>query len=136
MCQDPELILEIIKTRFDNDAWIRRDSELNAYEYICTHVDDFIIVYKKLEWVMEEIKSVYGVKDSSKGPPEYYLGNDYKRDNKGRWCIGCIKYLVEAVKRIESIFGELPKKDTPMPDGDHPELETLSPLNDEDHRKY
>ena len=66
-------------------------------------MDNFMIVSKKLEWVMEEIKSVYGVKDSSKGPPEYYLGNDYKRENKGRWCIGCIKYLVEAVKRIESI---------------------------------
>ena len=81
MCQDPELILDIIKTRFDKDAWIRRDLELNAYKYICTHMDDFMIVSKKLEWVMEEIKSVYGVKDSSKGPPEYYLGNDYKRDN-------------------------------------------------------
>lgn len=34
------------------------------------------------------------------------------------------------------IFGDLTKKDSPMVDGDHPELDTSSPLNDKDHRKY
>ena len=40
---------------------------------------------------MDEIKSVYTVK--AEGPPEYYLGNDYKRDKKGRLCVGSKKYI-------------------------------------------
>ena len=59
------------------------------YEYLCTHVDDFMIASKKPEIAMEEIQSVHLVKDSSKGPPDYYLGNDYKQDKQGQWCIGC-----------------------------------------------
>lgn len=85
---------------------------------------------------MKEIESVYLVKDDSKGPPDYYLGNDYKKDNKGRWCIGCKKYLTEAIKRVEVIFGELPKKDTPMVDGDHPETDVSAPLSDGQHTQY
>ncbi len=95
------------QTRFDNDVWIRLDKESNLYEYICTHVDDFMIVSKHPDKVMDEIENVYFVKDSSKGPPDYYLGNDYKRDKKGRWCIGCKKYLTEAIRRVEEIFGQL-----------------------------
>jgi hypothetical protein len=106
------------------------------YEYVCTHVDDFMIVSKNPEKVMNEIETVYSVKDSSKGPPDYYLGNDYKKDKRDRWCIGCKKYLTEAISRIEAIFGNLPKKDTPMVDGDHPELDESSPLNDDEHRQY
>ena len=73
--------------------WIRLDKEKNSYEYICIHVDDFMIVSKNAGKVTEEIESVYSVKESSKGSPEYYLGNDYKNDNKGRWCIACKRYL-------------------------------------------
>eukprot|EP00957_Ditylum_brightwellii_P089659 6828073-Ditylum_brightwellii.AAC.1 len=85
---------------------------------------------------MKEIKSVHLVKDSSKGPLDYYLGNDYKRDKKGRWCIGCKKYLDEAIGYIEIIFGNFQKKDTPMVDGDHPELDESSPLDDKGHQMF
>ena len=85
------------QTRFDSDVLIRLDKSGEHYEYICTHVDDFMICSKEPERIMEEIESVYMVKDSSKGPPSYYLGNDYKKDKKGRWCIGCKTYLTEAI---------------------------------------
>ena len=124
------------QTRFDNDVWIRLDESGKMYEYLCTHVDDFMIASKKPEIAMEEIQSVYLVKDSSKGPPDYYLGNDYKQDKQGRWCIGCKKYLTEAILRIEKMFGELPKKATPMEDGDHPEEDDSEVLGDSDHQKY
>lgn len=125
------------QTRFDCDVWIRLREGSDTYEYICTHVDDFMILSKDPEYVMKQIESVYLVKDSSKGPPDYYLGNDYKRDKKGRWCIGCKKYLTESIARIEELFGiNLPKKETPMAEGDHPEEDSSSPLNDDEHRKY
>ena len=123
-------------TRFDNDVWIRRHNSSKTYEYVCTHVDDFMIVSRTPEEVMKQIESVYEVKDSSKGPPEYYLGNDYKCDRRGRWCIGCKKYLDEAIRRIEVIVGDLPKKDTPMIDGDHPEEDTSPVMDDDNHKKY
>ena len=124
------------QTRFDSDVWIRLDQKEKMYEYICTHVDDFMIVSKNPDAVMKEIESVYLVKDDSKGPPDYYLGNDYKKDNKGRWCIGCKKYLTEAITRVEAMFGDLPKKDTPMTDGDHPETDVSAPLSDGQHTQY
>ena len=125
------------QTRFDNDVWIRLDESGEQYEYICTHVDDFMICSKDPDRVMKEIESIYLVKDSSKGEPSYYLGNDYKKDRKGRWCVGCKTYLTEAIRRLEDIFGEpLPKKDTPMVDGDHPEEDTSEPLDDKGHQQY
>ena len=125
------------QTRFDNDVWIRLDESGTQYEYICTHVDDFMICSRNAKRVMEEICSVYLVKDSSKGPPDYYLGNDYKKDKKGRWCVGCKTYLTEAVRRLEELLGKpLPKKDTPMVDGDHPEEDTSEPLDDKGHQQY
>lgn len=86
---------------------------------------------------MKEIESVYTVKDSSKGPPSYYLGNDYKKNKKGLWCIGCKTYLIEAIRRIEELLGrEMPKKDTPMVDGDHPEEDASATLDDKGHQLY
>ena len=73
------------------------------------------------------------VKDSSKGLPLYYLGNGYKRDKKGQWCIVCKTYLTEAIRRIELLGKLLPKKDTELVNGaDHPEeADTLQTLDDE-----
>eukprot|EP00957_Ditylum_brightwellii_P207211 15351993-Ditylum_brightwellii.AAC.1 len=95
-----------------------------------------MICLKEPDKVMKEIESVYLVNDSSKGPPNYYLGNDYKKDSRGRWCIGSKRYLTEAISRIEAIFCSLPKKDSPMVDGDHPEMDDASPLDDEGHQLY
>ena len=50
-------------TCFDNDVWIRLDEVNKTYEYICTHVDDFMICSKRPEEVMKEIELVYLVKD-------------------------------------------------------------------------
>ena len=40
---------------------------------------------------MDEIKSVYTVK--AEGLPDYYLGNYYKQDKKGRLCVGSKNYI-------------------------------------------
>ena len=123
-------------TRFDKDVWIRQHESGKSYEYICTHSDDFMITSHTPEKIMEQLESVYKVKESSKGPPTYYLGHDYKRDKRGRWCIGCKKYLDEAIKRIEKIFGDLPKKNTPMIAGDHPEEDSSPILGENQHNNY
>ena len=71
---------------------------------------------------MDQIKSIFTVK--SEGPPEYYLGNDYKKDQKGRWNIGCRTYIKEGIARVEKFLDMLlSKHDTPMTQGDHPEID-------------
>ena len=92
-----------VPTRFDNDVWIRLNKDKKAYEYVCSHVDDFCIFSRDPEFIMTEIKSVFTVK--SEGPPAYYLGNDFKKDWKGRWCIGSKTYIKEGIRRIENMFG-------------------------------
>ena len=121
-------------TRFDQDVWIRKFSDGKTYEFICTHVDDFCIFSRNPQSVMNQITKVYTVK--SQGPPEYYLGNDFKRDKKNRWCIGSRKYIAETIKQVESEFGTLTKHDIPMVSGDHPELDDTAILSGESHQKY
>jgi hypothetical protein len=93
-----------------------------------------MIVGRDPKDIMEAIQAIYAVKPI--GPPEYYLGNDYKKDRKGRWCIGCKKYLKEAIKRVESMFGSLKKHSHPEETGDHPELDESKVMDDDGHRKY
>eukprot|EP00957_Ditylum_brightwellii_P124159 9464752-Ditylum_brightwellii.AAC.1 len=70
------------------------------------------------------------------GLPEYYLGNNFKCDSKGRWNTGCKKYIIEAMSQVERIFGTLTKHNTPMVPGDHPKLDESALLGDEDNQKY
>jgi hypothetical protein len=130
-------------TRYDRDVWIRLAKDKSHYEYLCTHVDDFKITAKDPQAIMEEIKKEYHIKDE--GPPDYYLGLDYKQHN-GRWAVGCKKYIKEAVRRIEARMnlsradGEknwrLKKYATPLGPDDHPEEDTSVMLDDNGHREY
>ena len=36
-------------TRYDNDVWIRQYEDGNCYDYICIHVDDFMVVGKRAQ---------------------------------------------------------------------------------------
>ena len=126
--------LNFVPTRYDSDVWIRRHEDGSSYEYLCVYVDDFMVYSRTAKKLMEEICSIYTVK--SVGPPDYYLGNDYKQDSQGRWCVGCKRYIKEAIIRVEGIFGELKKYTHPQDVGDHPELDNSEILGDSDHKKY
>jgi len=121
-------------TRYDKDVWIQLSEDKTHYEHICTYVDDFMIVSKQPEAIMELIKKEYGVK--GEGPPLYYLGNDCKMHN-GRSAIGCKKCITEAMRRIEAITkNPIKRQSTPLPTGDHPELDTSEFLDNDGHRYY
>ena len=85
-----------------------------------------MIVSKDPELIMADLQLLYTVK--SIGEPSYYLGNNFKKDKKGKWNFGCVKYLEEAISRVERIFGEFSKADTPsiIPQSadDHPETDS------------
>jgi hypothetical protein len=128
--------LGFIPTRYDNDVWIRKHKDGKSYEYVCTHVDDFQIASKDPTEIMKQIQDIYLVKPDSIGPPDYYLGNDYKKDDKGRYAIGCKKYIKESLRRVQAKFGNIPKQSVPMANDDHPEMDASPLLDDDGHRDY
>lgn len=124
-------------TRFDSNVWVRKrqdPGEPKMYKYICSHVNNFMIVDINLSATMEQIQKIYNIKFIS--PPKYYLGNDYKRDKLGRWCIGCKKYIHKAVSQAGTMFGKLQKHDNPSKAGNHPETDNTDALLDTNHQKY
>ena len=75
-------------TMFDRDVWMRLREDGDGYDYICTHVDDFKIVARDPNRWMTLIEGAFLIK--SKGPPDYYLGNDYRFSELGKFRIlGC-----------------------------------------------
>jgi hypothetical protein len=82
---------------------------------------------------MEMIKTEYSVK--GEGPPNYYLGNDYKVYN-GMYAVGCKRYIQESLRRVAAEFGMPMKESVPLPQDDHSELDTTPLLNDHQHKKY
>jgi hypothetical protein len=81
------------------------------YEYICTHVDNFTIVAKLPAAIMKDLQEIYTINEELITKPHYdYLGNNYKKDKKGHWCIGCKRYLKEAILRVEKMYSTPLKK--------------------------
>jgi hypothetical protein len=93
--------LNLKQRRFDNDVWFRLNMDKDAYDYLCTHVDNLMIFAKDAKTIMDCIKEVYTIKDIV--PPTYYLGKDYKIDRQGQWCMGC-KTIV-ALKELRACLG-------------------------------
>ena len=82
-----------------------------------------------------QIKTKYTAK--SEGEPSYYLENDYKWDKIGRWCIGCKKYIKEALTRVErNLQITLEKKKAPIITKDSPEIDETKLLTPQQHQKY
>ena len=83
---------------------------------------------------MKEIQEIYMVKLI--GPLEYYLRNNHKQDKKHFWCIGCKKYISEAITSVETMFGTLEKYINPSKMRDYPKLDKTTALDDKEHQHY
>ena len=127
-----------VPTRYDRDVWMRLREERDGYDYICTHVDDFKIVARLPERWLEQIASVFLLKEC--GAPSYYLGNDYNwSKGENAWVTGCATYLKECIRRLENddlIDGIILEKKIPLPEKVHPELDTSPLLDEAGTRKY
>ena len=119
-------------TRFDRDVWIRDAGD--HYEYICTHVDDFCIFSRDPWRHMRKLQEEYTIKDA--GPPNYYLGNDFRTISTGHLAVGCSTYLKNALARIEEKFGTLKPQRSPMATNDHPEDDESPLLSEETQRDF
>jgi hypothetical protein len=68
-------------TRYDKTLWIRLNEDGQLMSMCVHHVDDFMVLAGDPEAVMDMIQLSTLLK--SIGPPDYYLGNDYKKDRQG-----------------------------------------------------
>ena len=91
----------------DNDLWLRRDTKPDGtpyYSYILVYVDDILIISHDPSKYMDQLKSRYYVKEASIGPPNIYLGAEFKKvtNRQGRscWASSCNKYVREAVSIV------------------------------------
>ena len=93
-----------------------------------------MIASKAPDIIMDLIKKEYHIK--GEGPPEYYLGKDYKT-YKVQYAIGCKKYIKEAVRIVQyQEKVKMKRQSVPASPGDQPELDTLEFLDDDGHIYY
>ena len=112
----------------DPDVWFRDAGD--CYEYVCTYVEDLLVAMKNPQEFMEQLQSdPFNYKLKGVGPPKYHLGGDFFRDSNGTLCYSAQTYIKRMVTDFRFLFGEDPpsKVLSPLPKGDHPELDD-SPL--------
>ena len=124
----------------DPDDWIRDAGD--CYEYVCTYVDDLLVAMKNPAGFMKTLQEApYIYKLKGVGPPKYHLGGDFFRDKDGTLCYGANTYIRRLCENYKQLFGEDPassqkKPMTPMPKGDHPELDSTDPCGPDDTVKF
>ena len=109
-------------SRADPDLWFNKSSDGTHYEYIATHVDDLIIVSKNPMQYINELKKQYPLRNVEQNP-EFYLGNNIKRNDNQTIKISLEKYVKEVIRRFEVKHGSIRKENVPYSPNNHPETD-------------
>jgi hypothetical protein len=122
-------------TRYDSDVCIKERHDKSGYDYICTYVDDFLIVAKDAWHYMRKLQKVYNIKDPKH--PDIYLGALYTGEPNTKWSISARPYIKEALEQVERKTNtKIREEKLPMKAGDHPEEDESSILDNDHHRLY
>ena len=80
----------------------------------------------------------YHFKLKGSGPMSFHLGCGFSNDTTGTLCMDPKKFIDKMIAGYEQMFGEKPSTtpQSPLPDGDHPELDTSEFLNEEGIQQY
>ena len=144
--------MNFFSSRGDPDVWMRPATKADGskyYEYILLYVDDVLCQSEYPKKVMDEIASLYTLKDGTIKEPTEYLGAQVKKwkledsdePGKTRWAMSSDLYVDRAIKDVETeleyVGKSLPKNiKTPMASGYRPELDVTPELNHKQHRYY
>ena len=123
------------QSRADPDIWMKDGGD--HWEYICTYVDDLLIMSKEPEKFMDELKKTFKMKGV--GPPTYHLGADFERHENGKLSWGSKTYIKKILSQFERLFPDTKfsrRIATPLDPGDHPELDTSELLDTKDTKIY
>ena len=99
------------------------------------YTDDLLIASKDCSSIINELTIDHNFKLKGTGPISFHLGCDFFRDKDGNLCYAPKKYIEKTIDNYVRIFGRKPKEaSSPLPEGDHPELDD-SPLLDLEETK-
>ncbi len=119
----------------ERDVWMRDKGD--HYEYIGVYVDDLIIVSKNPKSIIGHLQDTYKFKLKGTGPISFHLGCDFFRDEEGVLCYAPYKYITRMLDNYKRMFGQNPKvASSPLPGGDHPEVDTSELVDLEDTKIY
>jgi hypothetical protein len=76
--------LGFIATRYDRNVWMRAREEVDGYDYICTHVDDFKIVAREPERWQMHISAAVLLKSIGPPPPTIWATITISLQRKAR----------------------------------------------------
>ena len=103
----------------DKYLWIGKYDKYEGYDYIATHVDDFIITAKNPFKYMHDIEMHFKVRDI-KESTKYYLLNElvHVGDHIN---VSSKNYMNEILHKYQKTHGDLKKEVLPMRAKEHPE---------------
>ncbi len=123
------------QSRADPDIWMK-DMDTH-WEYICTYVDDLLVMSKNPEKFMDELQKTFKMKGV--GPPTYHLGADFFCHDNGQLSWGSKTYIRKILSQYEKLFPDdkLSRRiSTPLEPGDHPELDETELLDTKETTLY
>jgi Reverse transcriptase (RNA-dependent DNA polymerase) len=129
-------------TKADPDVYIRKAVKPNGFEYyemVLCYVDDILCLSHKVAAMMEELQTVFKLKDDKVEAPDIYLGAKLEHkvlNGCPMWTMTSDSYVATAVKNLEERLAKqglrLPSKCvTPLASGVRPEMDAspeLTPL--------
>ena len=107
------------------------------WEYICTYVDDVLVMSKNLKAILDEMQRTFKMKGV--GLPTYHLGADFVRRPNGQLSWGSNTYIKKILGQFERLFPDIKLGrcvSTLLEPGDHPELDNSESLDDKSIRLY
>jgi len=84
---------------------------------------------------MSQIEQQFNVRNKEDSP-SCYLGNSYKRDDKGNIHVSSTKYIKEVLRQFAKQHGEVRKQSIPMRTTEHPETDQSPYLNVEEIQQF
>jgi len=129
--------MKFVPSRAEEDIWMRDMGD--HYEYLAAYVDDLMIASHNPEAIINALQGdPINFKLKGTGPVRFHLGCDYFRDEDNTLCVGPKQYIERTMDEFRRLYGEYPSRryNSPLEKGDHPELDTSDPLDEDGIRQY
>ena len=118
---------------------MRKCPTIDHYEYIATYVDDFAIIVKDPQSLIDQLTAApYHFKLKGLGPLNFHLGCGFSCADDDTLYMDPGKYIDQTIEAYEQHFGVKPdmKHRSSLQKGDHHELDTTPFLEEEGKEIY
>ena len=93
-------------TLAEADIWMRECGD--HYEYISVYVDNLLVISRRPQTIIDQLKDDYKFKLKGTGPISFYLGCNFMRDDEGNLCYQHRQY-------IKKMLDNYKKRNPPRP---------------------